>query len=87
MKEITLKSGYAFELDEKVVDNMELVDVLAEADNDEDPLAISKICTLLFGEHKKAIYDSFRTDGRVPLTDISEAIKSTFEQLGNKGKK
>lgn len=87
MKEITLKNGLKLELDEKVMDNMELVDTLAEA-SDEDPLAVSRMIKIVLGEEKrKQLYDSLRTqDGRVPVAGVSDALKEIFEAFGEKAK-
>ena len=88
MKEIKLSSGYVFEVEDEVIDDMELVDALASMTSDEDVMAISKVATKLFGDHKKAIYNSFRTkSGRVPTSKIADAIREMFEQLGDNGKK
>nr|WP_296440718.1 hypothetical protein [uncultured Acetatifactor sp.] len=85
-KEIKMKSGLVLELDEKVMDNMELVDTLAEA-SEEDPLAVSKMVRLILGNEKRKLYDSLRTeDGRVPVEAVSNALKEIFESFGEKGK-
>ena len=85
-KEIKMKSGLVLELDEKVMDNMELVDTLAEA-SEEDPLAVSKMVRLILGNEKRKLYDSLRTeDGRVPVEAVSIALKEIFESFGEKGK-
>ena len=85
-KEIKMKSGLVLELDEKVMDNMELVDTLAEA-SEEDPLAVSKMVRLILGNEKRKLYDSLRTeDGRVPVEAVSNALKEIFESFGGKGK-
>lgn len=87
MKKITLENGLTLELDEKVMDNMELVDTLAEA-ADEDPLAVSRMVKLILGtEGRKKLYKSLRTeDGRVPVAKVSDAVKEIFEAFGEKGK-
>ncbi len=87
MKTVELKSGAKLELNEENLDNMELVDTLAEA-SDEDPLAVSRMIKLILGtEGRKQLYDSLRTeDGRVPVTDVSNSLKEIFEALGEKGK-
>ena len=87
MKEITLKNGLKLELDEKTMDNMELVDVLADA-ADDDPLAVSRMGKLILGKEKrKMLYDSLRSeDGRVPVEAVSNAIKEIFEAFGEKAK-
>lgn len=87
MKKITLENGLTLELDEKVMDNMELVDTLAEA-ADEDPLAVSRMVKLILGtEGRKKLYESLRAeDGRVPVAKVSDAVKEIFEAFGEKGK-
>lgn len=87
MKEITLKNGTKLELDEKALDNMEIVDALAETSGD-DPLAVSRIVRALLGnEKRKQLYDSLRTaDGRVPVEAVSDAVRDIFEAFGEKGK-
>lgn len=86
MRDIKLKNGLHLELDEKVMDNMELVDTLAEA-SESDPLAVSRMIKIILGDKKKALYDSLRTeDGRVPVEAVSDALKEIFEAFGEKGK-
>lgn len=80
-------SGFAFEVDPAALSDMELVDALADL-NDGNALALSKVCTILFGkEQKKALYDHFRTqDGRVPAKDVEQAATEVFKALGTYGK-
>ena len=80
-------SGFEFELDANVLDNMELVDALAETDGD-NPVAISRVCQLLLGkDQRKKLYDSLRTaDGRVPLEAVSKSIVEMFQAFGTAGK-
>ncbi len=88
MKQITLKNGFVVEVSENAADNMELVDALSEMKDDDDALAISKVTKLLLGKkQRKELYDALRTeDGRVPVKEISDAIKEIFEALGDQGK-
>ncbi len=88
MKQIVLNNGFAVEVDENVIDNMELVDALAEMKDDDDPLGISKVTKLLLGKkQRKALYDAVRTeDGRVPLNEISHAIEEIFAAFDDQGK-
>lgn len=88
MKQIVLNNGFAVEVDENVIDNMELVDALAEMKDDDDPLGISKVTKLLLGKkQRKALYDSVRTeDGRVPLNEICHAIEEIFAAFDDQGK-
>jgi hypothetical protein len=70
--------GFKFDIDDKNLDNMELVDCIAELD--ENPLLLPKACNLLLGkEQKKQLYDHYRAeDGRVPIEDISHALEEIF---------
>lgn len=88
MIQVKLKHGFTCELPDDVMDNMELVDALAEGDEN-NPLALTRICKLIYGDKiRKELYDSLRTeDGRVPITAIAEAVKETFELFGDNGKK
>lgn len=80
-------SGFEFEISEKALDNMELVDALADA-QDDDPLAVSKVCTLFLGKDlKKKLYAFLRTeDGRVPVERVTKTIMEIFTFFGKEGK-
>lgn len=82
-----LANGFEFEIEENTVDNMELVDALAQA-QDDDPMAISKVCTLFLGkELKKKLYSYLRTqDGRVPVEQVTQSIMEMFSFFGKEGK-
>ena len=69
------KNGFAFEITDERVDNMELIDAMADID-DGNILAVSKVLTLLLGpEQKKKMYDFVRTeDGIVSAQAVSEMI-------------
>lgn len=71
-------TGFEFKVDEKALDNMELVDAIAEADS--NPVAVTRVITLLLGnEQKKCLYDHLRTpDGRVPIKDATTAVVEIF---------
>ena len=73
----TTPSGWQYELSEAVFDNMELVDALAEME--ENPGNISIVCKLLLGDKRKAYYDHIRAeDGRVPLAVVSSDLEYIF---------
>ena len=86
MNEGKTSAGVDFALDEKVLDNMELLDAIAESD--ENPLALSRVCLLLLGrESRGRLYNHLREeDGRVPTEEVSAAILEIFDACGNKGK-
>lgn len=74
----TLASGFEFEIKKQDLDNMELVDAIAEADT--NPIAVAKVIKLLLGEkQKKALYDHLRTEkGNVPIAAVSNAVAEIF---------
>lgn len=69
-------TGFAFTIPKERLDNMELLDALAEADNG-NVLAVSNAVTLLLGAgQKKALYDHLRTKaGNVPVAAVSAAVR------------
>lgn len=79
-------SGFEFSINEKALDNMELVDALAGIE--ENVLSFSKVVKLLLGEEqKKALYDFLRDeDGIVPSGKVSEAISEILEAGGKPAK-
>lgn len=87
MKKITLNSGLELEIDEEAMNDMELLDLLVEAD-DGNVLATSKAATMLLGkEQKTALYNSLRTEGgRVPADGFFKALGEIFGKLGESGK-
>ncbi len=76
------RHGFAFEVSKKVLDDMELLDAIAEIDT--NPLALSKVLVKVIGpEQKKALYDHLRgEDGRVSVRAVSEAISDIFTSSG-----
>lgn len=83
----TTKSGFAYEVQDSVFENMELIDALADAGG-ENPLAISTVCRLLFGdEQRKRLYKHLRLeDGTVPLVGVTAEIADVFAAKGAEGK-
>ena len=78
-----LKSGFDFEVDDEVCDDMEMVDALAEAQST-NPLAISIVVHKLLGdEQKKALYDQLRRpNGTVPVEEVTKSVVEIFELMG-----
>lgn len=87
MKEGTTKTGFHFSLEDDVMDNMELVEELAKV-QDNDPIAITKIITMVFGqEQKKALYDHLRAqEGRVKVSTVMNTMEEIFAVFGEQGK-
>lgn len=82
-----LENGFEFEIDDAVLDDMELIDTLAEADSG-DALAASRAFSMIVGkEQKKRLYDYIRNeDGRVPIETAVNALTEMLETLGEEGK-
>ena len=79
-------SGFEFEIDDAVINDMELIDAIADS-MDDNPLAFSKVCAKLLGsEQRKKLYDHLRENGRVPLEKISTEITDIFNSFGDNGK-
>lgn len=82
------KTGFKFEIDEEVFDNMELMDEIAAVENDE-PQRLGKVAELILGKKgKNALYNHVREEnGRVPIEKASNEIFDIFEsQSGDDGK-
>lgn len=75
-----LKSGFEFHVNDNVFDNMELVETIVEA-KDDDPTAAYKLVKMILGtDQKAALYDHLRAeDGRVPVAAVFAAIAEIFE--------
>lgn len=72
------ESGFVFNIEVERLDNMELIDALAELED--DPLQMSTVIRLLLGkEDKKRLYDYVRTDeGMVPSGLIEKELGEIF---------
>ena len=80
-----LSNGFEYEVDDQLLDNMELIDAIADAD--EDATAVSALAKMVFGDQRKALYENLRNeDGRVSVTAIVNAVKEIFEAFGEQGK-
>lgn len=87
MKEGTTKTGFHFSLEDDLMDNMELVEELAKA-QENDPVAVSRIVTMVFGqEQKKALYDHLHAkEGRVKISTVMSTMEEIFAAFGEQGK-
>ena len=75
-------TGFEFEIDSRNLDNMELIDIMAEVD--ENALLLPKMCEMILGkEQKKKLYDHVRTeDNRVPVEPLANEITEIFNSTG-----
>ena len=87
MKKGKTESGFKWEIDENVLDDMELIDAMA-ASQGEDPTQISTVVTKIFGaDQKKKLYDHVRAeDGRVPISKVADIITEIINAIGEDGK-
>ncbi len=71
----TTSTGFKYEIEDAQLDNMELLDALAEVDQGKI-LAMSRVCDLLLGkEQKQRLYDHCRTEKRnVPASAVQNEI-------------
>ena len=76
-------TGFEFDIEDERLDDMELVDIMAEID--ENPLLMPKLCKMLLGEEqKKRLYVHLRSeDGRVPIEATTNAIQEIFNSPGD----
>lgn len=82
----TTKSGFRFEVDPNAMNDMELVDVLADDTLDEAFRMSHVLKKLLPGNQRKALYDHVRKDGRVPVDAVVAEVEEIFNAMGNAGK-
>lgn len=78
-------AGFAYRVDPAVLNDMELMENLAEVDS--NPLLLPKVIrTVLGDDQKKAFYDHYRTEnGKVPVDVISAAFVEILS-TNNQGK-
>lgn len=80
------KSGFEYKINPDIMDDMELLDAIAEID--ENPINVSTVLKMVLGDQqRKALYDHLRNDeGRVPVKAVAEAIVDIFTSSGKEGK-
>ena len=73
------KSGFEYEIPKENLDNYELVEMLANAE--ENPLLYPKTVVMLLGrEQTERLKDHIRTDtGVVPMEKMTEEMQEIFE--------
>ena len=80
------KSGFQFSVDKNCMNDIELVDSLADNSLD-DAIRMSLVVRkILPAEQRKALYDHVRVDGRVPVEAVAAAVEDIFTAIGNDGK-
>lgn len=82
----TTQSGFTFEMEPEVLDDMELLEQVVECD--ENPVALCRVARMILGEEqKKALYNHLRNEkGKVPISAVGKEITEIFSAIGQKGK-
>ena len=85
--QIKTKSGFCCEIDPDVLNNMELLDTLADLQGG-NKLAYPQVCLLVLGKETRAkLYDHLRNkEGRVPVQDVDRELTEIMEALGEPAK-
>ena len=79
----TTESGFAFEVDEEVKDDMELLEAIIAIDKGDLNYLPEVIDRLLGSDEKARLYDHCRSEkGRVSAKTVFDEIKSIFEGIG-----
>ena len=79
------KTGFEYTFNEDLINDMEVIDALAEVQSGENILAASTVVKKLFSaEDRKRLYDHVRLeDGRVPpdalMEEVAEIIRGSEE--------
>lgn len=84
MIEIKTNTGFSCQLPEDVLNDMELVELMA-ADMPE-AFRVAKVADHLLGEKKKDLYNHVRSEGRVPVDAVEREVRDILLALGNRGK-
>ena len=92
MIEGVTKSGFKFAYDEKLMDDFEIVDAIADIISEEPSRLLSGLSTfvgkILGGVGKKELYDHIRTeDGRVPVAAVEAEVMEILTAGQNQTKK
>lgn len=87
MKKGKTKSGFEFQIEDSNLDNMELLDALAEIDGG-NVAALPRASALLLGnEQKKSLYNHLRSEkGNVPMEAFMDEITEIMKIIGEEGK-
>ena len=82
MTQIKTRSGFECEIDERCLDDMELLDLIADLEGGESLAAYRGILNKILPGGQERLYDHVRNDeGRVPIAAVSMEITDIFNAL------
>lgn len=74
----TTKTGFTFDISMERMENYEVVETIAEID--ENPLVLPRLLKLLLGDQVAALKDHVRgEDGMVPTQKLMDEVRDIFE--------
>lgn len=74
----TTKTGFPFDISTERMENYEVVETIAEID--ENPLVLPRLLKLLLGDQVAALKDHVRgEDGIVPTQKLMDEVRDIFE--------
>ena len=81
MKQIKTSLGFEAEIDEKRLDDMELLDAIVAMDQGRKE-ALSTVVDKVLGPDKARLYALVREkEGRVPIKKVTDQVREIFDQL------
>lgn len=83
MKKVKTESGFFCQIDEKVLDDMQMIDDLAAIDGGNAVLFPRVVERLIGKSGKERLYDHLRTeDGRVPIEAFGRELGDIIRAIG-----
>lgn len=78
----TLSNGFEYKINSDALDDIEFLEMLVDADDDDIASVMMLINKLLGKKQKQRLYDHLRNDkGIVKASDVSGAISEMFDQV------
>lgn len=84
---VTTKSGFKFEVDERIITDWRVIESMGMADNADDPeemiAGLRKLVGLVFGKDKDRLIEHLQSknDGFAPVDAIKDELLSVFEKV------
>ena len=85
MTKVKTSSGFEYEIDEENLNDMRLLDIIAEISNG-DTTKLPLMISMIIGDQKEKLYKNLEDEkGRVPVQKASDEITEIFQKI-NTGK-